>query len=196
MTDLYKLDNAEIVSSYLSSLRLALNSINIDEISQVLEALKCALRNEKNIYVIGNGGSASTASHFKNDFSQASISSPFRFKVHCLTDNISIITAIANDFCFDRIFIDQLRDVLKNDDLVIAISTSGNSQNVILASEFVKERGNNLIAMTGFDGGKLKNIADYCLNVASSNTRIIEDVHLVFVHMLIHSVIQSENLQC
>lgn len=182
-----------LITSYLESLQQEIINLDNNVISQVLEVLKKALHNQANIFIIGNGGSASTASHLQNDFSQAMVDASVRFNVHCLTDNIATITAIANDYSFDEVFLRQLRGRLQPEDLVIAISTSGNSKNIIRASEYVKSTGNILISMTGFDGGKLMQMADYRLHVASSNIRIIEDVHLVFNHLLIHCLIQRGN---
>lgn len=137
---------------------------------------------------MGNGGSAATASHFACDLAKGTIKdNPYikkRFKVIALTDNIPLITAWSNDTDYSQVFIEQLRNLLNKDDVVIAISASGSSENVLKAVEYANQRGALTIGLTGFDGGKLKDIANKCLKVSSDSMERIEDVHLILEHLL------------
>ena len=177
---------------YKDKLIETLNKINIDAINEVIKKIIEVLNNEGTIYVFGNGGSASTASHLQNDFNKGiSHFSSKKFNVNCLSDNVAIITAIANDISYDEIFRYQLRGRLKNNDLIIAISCSGNSKNVLNAASYAKSMNIPVISFTGFDGGQLKKYTDYHLNVEIEDMQIAEDIHLMLIH-LITSVLIKE----
>ncbi|GHT01632.1 phosphoheptose isomerase [Synergistales bacterium] len=177
---------------YIEKVIDTLKKIDIEAISNVIEVLIETLYSDGIIYVFGNGGSATTASHMQNDFNQGiSEYSNKKFKFFCLSDNVATITAIANDFSYDEIFMQQLKDRLSENDVVIAISGGGNSKNIIKAVEYAKINGNTVIGITGFDGGKLKQIADYNLHADIDDMRISEDIHLLFNH-LIMSVLKSK----
>ena len=173
------------INNYFKELINVLEQLDKDIISQVANLLLETLNVDSNIYIFGNGGSASTASHFQNDFNitLADYSSK-KFKVNCLSDNISTLTAIANDFSYDDVFFKQLEDKLKGNDIVIAISGSGNSTNVLKAVKYAKSKDIKVISFTGFNGGRLRTLSDYDLNVGIDNMQITEDVHLVFNHLL------------
>lgn len=137
------------------------------------------------IYIFGNGGSSATASHFQNDFNKGIsefIENKFRFQ--CLNDNVATVMAIANDIGFGEVFRFQLRNRLEQGDLVIAISGSGNSENVINAVEYAKQKGNKVIGLTGFTGGKLKELSDVSLHVDVMSMQVTEDVHMIFDHLI------------
>ena len=136
-------------------------------------------------YIFGNGGSASTASHFVNDFNKRIseyLTQPFRFI--CLNDNIATLMAIANDISYDAIFEFQLRGKVTKKDVVIVISGSSNSKNVIIAVEMAKILGATTIGLTGYDGGKLKEIVDFSLHIPVMSMQITKDIHMIFDHLM------------
>lgn len=162
-----------------------LNSLNLNKINDALQIIINTWKDEKDIYICGNGGSAATASHYVNDFNKGiSERCGKKFRMHCLNDNVAILTAIANDVCYDEVFRFQLREILREGDLVIGISGSGNSKNVIYALEYAKMQGVKTIAVTGYDGGRLREIADYNMHVPVENMQITEDVHMFLGHMI------------
>lgn len=162
-----------------------LKKLDVHEINCVLNVLLEVYNQRKNIFIFGNGGSSATASHFENDFNKGvseHLEKRFRFK--CLNDNVSTMMAVANDISFDEVFRYQLIDKLEPGDLVIAISGSGNSKNVIRAVEYAKSCNNKVVGITGFDGGRLKEMADYSLHVPVNSMQITEDIHMVFDHLM------------
>ena len=133
----------------------------------------------------GNGGSASTAAHFECDFNKGvSYDQKIKYDFECLSDNVPMMMAIANDIGYEDIFIVPLRNKLKCEDIVIGISGSGNSENVVKAIEYGNEVGAETIALVGYDGGKLKEIAKYNIHVEVNHIQIVEDVHLMLDHMM------------
>lgn len=163
----------------------ALNSLNYEEIDSAVQAIVSVWKNEGDIYICGNGGSAATASHYVNDFNKGISEKVGRkFRMHCLCDNFATVMAIANDINYDEVFRFQLTGILREKDLVIGISGSGNSRNVIYAVEYAKQHGVKTIAMTGYDGGILRRIADYKMHVPVENMQITEDIHMFFDHMM------------
>ena len=173
--------------SYLNYIKTCLDSVDCKMISEFVELLLKARRNENTVFFIGNGGSAATASHFANDIAigtQTGEGKPF--KALSLTDNTSIITALANDQGYDRIFIDQLKIHLTKGDSVVAISASGNSPNIISAVTYAKSRGATIVGLTGFDGGKLRNLSDINLHLETKHGEYgpVEDIHMIFDHLI------------
>lgn len=162
-----------------------LNKMDPTLISQMMSILFSTWDNEGTIYIFGNGGSAATASHFQNDFNKGlSEHLDKKFHFHCLNDNIATIMAIANDIGYDEIFRFQLKNVLKPNDLIIAISGSGNSANVINAVEYAKEKGITTIGLVGYNGGKLKEMVDLAVHVPINSMQITEDIHMIFDHLI------------
>lgn len=163
----------------------AIQKLNFDEIEEAVAAIRAAYEMEASIYVFGNGGSGATAAHFVCDFNKG-ISEPLdkKFNLICLNDNVYSILAIANDISYDEIFSFQLKGKLKPTDLIIAISGSGNSENIIRAVTYAKTMGCKIVGITGYDGGKLKELADYRMHVAVNDMQIAEDVHMSFDHMM------------
>ena len=141
---------------------------------------------------MGNGGSASTASHFAGDFNKGlSLNREKRFRFYCLNDNAATVLSLANDVAYEAIYVEQLKNFLSEGDLVVAISGSGNSQNVINAVEYAKEKGNTVIGLTGYNGGKLHQLSDIKLHIPVNDMQIVEDLHMVFDH-LIMSILYKE----
>lgn len=158
-------------------------------IQVVLDALMETYQTGGTIYIFGNGGSASTATHMANDFNKGI--SEFvdqKFNVYCLNDNIATMLSIANDIDYEEIYRFQLQGKLHPQDLVIGISGSGNSGNVINAIAYAKEQGVKTVGFCGFDGGKLKSLADCSFYVSLNNMKVVEDLHLMMVHLLMYAV--------
>ena len=174
------------IENYVSKEIKALQSIDIEAIDATMQLLVETLEAGKNVYIFGNGGSAATASHYASDFNKCvSEHTEKKFRFICLNDNIPTITAIANDNGYDEVFSYQLKERLTSGDVVIGISASGNSQNVLNAVEYTKSLGNKIISVTGFNGGKLKPLADISLHTPVDNMQITEDIHLMFNHVMV-----------
>lgn len=179
------------IRDYIACEIETLNKLDIRAINDTLNLLIETQSNNKRIYVFGNGGSSATASHFKNDFGKGiSEYTEDKFKFHCLNDNIPTIMAIANDIGFEEIFRFQLRGVIEPGDIVIAISGSGNSKNVLNAVEYAKECGNKIIGLTGYTGGKLKEMSDISLHVPINSMQVTEDIHMIFDHLMMSMLYQ------
>lgn len=173
------------IDDYLDRLKKTLDSVDRGQINNVINILLETYENEKTIYIFGNGGSASTASHYVCDFNKGvSIHTPKKFRFICLNDNTATITAIANDCGYENIFSLQLENKINKNDLIFAISGSGNSKNVIKAVEYAKSNGNKIISLTGYDGGKLLELSDYPIHVNINDMQIAEDVHMILCHMI------------
>lgn len=164
-----------------------LEKLDLNKIEEALLLLKKTLDKEGNIFIFGNGGSSATASHFQNDFNRGiSEYTDRKFRFQCLNDNTATIMAIANDFSFDEVFRMQLIGRIKENDIVIAISGSGNSRNVINAVKYAKEQKCKIIGLTGFDGGELKKVSDISLHVPVSSMQITEDIHMILDHLMMY----------
>ncbi len=172
--------------AYLGDLREALANLPEAELEKIVERLEGAREHRRQVFLFGNGGSAATASHMANDLAKATIAAGVpRLRIMALTDNIPLITAWANDKAYEAVFSEQLENLVDQGDLVIGISASGNSANVLRAFELAKARGAVTVALTGQTGGALKGLAEICLMVASHNTPLIEDVHLAVGHCVV-----------
>lgn len=173
------------IKEYINNEIEILKNLDIKEIDKALKLLKETLYNEGIIYIIGNGGSSATASHFQNDFNKGiSEYTEKKFKFQCLNDNIPTLMAIANDIGFEEVFRFQLKGKLQENDILIAISGSGNSKNIINAVTYAKECGNKIIGLTGYNGGKLKELSDISLHVPINSMQITEDIHMIFDHLM------------
>ena len=173
------------ITNYFNQYTKLLNMIDKDEIEMAFLLLRNTLQVNGKVYCIGNGGSASTASHFANDFNKGlKFYTDNSFNFVCLSDNIATLTAIANDEGYNEVYRYQLMDNLQEKDIVLAISGSGNSENIINAVEYAYSCGNKIIGLTGFDGGRLKELADISIHVPIDNMQITEDIHLMINHLL------------
>lgn len=175
----------EDIQEYVALEIEVLRRLDAAQIDAALNLLNETRVKKGRIYICGNGGSAATASHFQNDFNKGVseyIDLPFRF--HCLNDNMATIMAIANDIGYEEIFRFQLRGVMEPGDILVAISGSGNSENVLNAVECAKGRGCKIIGLTGFDGGKLKDLCDVSLHAPVNSMQVTEDVHMIFDHLM------------
>ncbi len=181
------MDKREFVLSYTKKLKKLLDEVDVDIVAEIIDMLETAQSNKANVYVIGNGGSSATASHMANDLNVGLKRRGIRkFNVISLADNSSVITAISNDIGYENIFYMQLVDVLRPEDLVIAISCSGNSPNIIKAVNYAKQVGSNIVGCTGFCGGKLKILSDVCFHVdtAQGEYGLVEDMHMILDHIV------------
>lgn len=179
------IDFTQGIESYFRDISTLIKKLNQTEIDQAMNAMIDAYSCGADIYSFGNGGSAATASHMMNDFNKGvSYKLEKKFRFHCLNDNTAMLTAIANDIGYPYIFSVQMEGKLRAGDLVIAISGSGNSENVIRGVEYAKSCGCRVIGITGYDGGKLWKMSDYHLHVPSFDMQVVEDIHMIFNHMI------------
>ena len=161
-------------------------------LESIINVLQKAQKNGKTIFTFGNGGSGSTASHFVSDLLKTAITKGNkRFAAISLVDNTPVNLAWSNDQSFDAIFIEQLKNFLKKNDLVFAFSGSGKSKNVIQAIKYAKKNNATCIGFTGMDGGELKKICDLCIIVPSSDMLTIESTHLIICHCIIDFIRKS-----
>ncbi len=189
------MSNREQIKAYLEKEKEVIDNLDVRAINTVYSVLDNALQNNRTIYVIGNGGSGSTASHIANDFDKMILkTTEKRFNVVCLSDNMALTLAIANDVGYEYIFMYQMIGHIKPDDVVIAISGSGNSKNIINAVDYAKKQGAMVIGFTGFDGGKLKKMANYSLDANIDNMQITEDVHLILEHLIVSMFYENYGL--
>ena len=168
-----------------------LNLINIDEVERLIDLIYDAYQNDKMIFVIGNGGSAANASHFAQDLAKgtrANVDTQKRIKALSLTDNIPFITALGNDDGYDTIFEQQLRTFAKRGDILIAISGSGNSPNIIRAVEWANINELITVGLTGYNGGKLKKLNKYSVHVNLIDMATVESIHSFILHYVIIKV--------
>jgi D-sedoheptulose 7-phosphate isomerase len=177
---------ADFAREYVRYLSEVLASIDTAAIGAFAEALLDAREREATVYFIGNGGSAATASHFANDLAIGTRSSGRPFRVVSLVDNVPMLTAVANDFGYAEIFLKQLQVLLRPGDVVVAISASGNSPNLLNAVEFANSIGATTIGLTGFDGGRLREIAHLGVHVPTPAGEYgpVEDAHMVLDHLV------------
>ncbi len=183
--------NTEVfIDNYIETVIDSCKNINYCEICDIYDILLRTNDAGGKIYICGNGGSASTASHFQTDLNKAFSIAKETMPAVCLTDNISTLTAASNDYSYDDVFLYQLKYLLKKNDVLITISGSGNSNNVIRAAEYAKSKGNAVISFVGFDGGMLKALSDYCFHASVNNMQISEDLHMLCCH-LISSIIRE-----
>lgn len=176
----------EFARGYLRYLSSVLERIDCNDVAKFIDVLVQARNQGSRIFFIGNGGSAATASHFANDLSIGTRSWKKPFKVASLTDNQAVVTAIGNDFGYEQIFTIQLKTQMQPRDVVVAISASGNSPNILQAVEYAKANGAVTVGLTGFDGGKLKPLCHVNVHALSSKGEYgpVEDVHMILDHLV------------
>lgn len=179
------MDFKNAIREYYEREIACINRFNLDEINDAMNAILETYNNKGTIYVCGNGGSASTASHMQNDFNKGiSEYTENKFNFYCLNDNVSTMMAVANDIGYEEVFRFPLLNKITPNDLFIGISGSGNSKNVLNAAAYAKECGAKVIGLTGYSGGKLREIADYKMHVDEMDMQITEDLHMTFDHMM------------
>lgn len=177
----------EFISGYLEKMIESLRQIDQAVVAQIISAFEACYEKKGSIYIIGNGGSAATASHMANDFSCGLKLRGIRdFNVLSLVDNVPVCTAIANDIGYENIFYAQLKDRLTDKDILLAISCSGNSGNILKAVHYARNRGTMVIGLTGFEGGALRDLSDINFHVATDKGEygIVEDIHMMLDHII------------
>jgi D-sedoheptulose 7-phosphate isomerase len=180
-------------SLYRADLLRAIEGIDLAQVNDAIEILKRAREENRHVFVCGNGGSASTASHFACDMVKgASFGRESRFRIMALTDSLPTITAYSNDVSYDCVFAEQLKNFAQPGDVVMAISGSGNSPNVLRAVEYGKSIGCRTIALTGRDGGKLGPLAELNIQAKIPHMGRIEDVHMIVAHMIAYYFMDTE----
>jgi len=175
----------DTVINYITTLKTVLDQLDVAPIREAIAVLHQARMNQRQVFIMGNGGSASTASHMVCDLAKNTRRPGWPFlRVIGLTDNMAILTAYANDEGYENVFAQQLANLIQPDDVVIGISTSGKSPNVLRAIELANEVGAVTIGLTGFDAGLLGPMVDYNLHIPSDCIEYVEDLHLMLGHLL------------
>ncbi|MEO5339394.1 MAG: SIS domain-containing protein [Magnetococcus sp. MYC-9] len=171
---------------YLGYLSQVFDRMDCAQIGAFINTLLQARQRQARIFFIGNGGSAATASHFANDIAIGSRSRVKPFRALSLCDNLALITAIGNDFGYDQVFVRQLENQMDTGDVVVAISASGNSPNVLHAIDYAKSHGGLTVGLTGFDGGRLRQAVDLSVHVPSNPGEYgpVEDLHMILDHLV------------
>ena len=173
------------IRRYLTQLQDVLTKVDVGEIAAIANVLHAAYQQQKTILVMGNGGSGSTASHMVCDMNKgACFQAEKKFRFISLTDCTPMILALGNDVGFESIFVEQVKMYAQPGDVVLGISGSGNSPNVLRAIEYAKRLGCVTVGACGFEGGKLKSLVDHCFHVKVSDMQIVEDAHMILVHVL------------
>ena len=186
----------DIVDAYLTQLSRVVEVMPRAQIWSVIHVLLDAWRRGSRVFLLGNGGSAATASHMANDLNKlAIVPGQPRFKALALTDNIPLMTAWGNDTAYENIFVEQMLNFLEPGDVVLGISASGNSANVLKAMQVARQHGAVTVAFSGRNGGQLKDMVDHCILVPSDHIGHQEDLHMVLDHVIantLHELIEAE----
>ncbi len=189
------------IDSYFQEVIKCLVLLDKELLEKMIEMILAAYKNDKKIYILGNGGAASTASHLACDLGKGTLARVYdtkekRLRVISLTDNIALISAYANDISYDDIFLQQLRNLVEHDDVVIAISGSGNTKNVLKAVVYAKHVGAKTIGLTGFKtGGKLAQLVDLSIIVDTTHYGPIEDIHMIIGHLVSAAVASAKHIE-
>jgi len=180
------------IDGYTAALNSVMSKLDPVQFEKIIAILADAYKNDKQVFMAGNGGSAATANHFVCDFGKNAV--PFkgtgpgsrRFRIISVSDNVEKITALGNDIAFEEIFRQQLINLMREGDALIAISASGNSPDIIRACEYAKEMKSRIIVLAGFNGGRIKEFAEAALVVPLESYEQIEDIHLIILHMIVY----------
>jgi D-sedoheptulose 7-phosphate isomerase len=182
------------VKTYLQELQAVIEQVSQHDIRSAMTLLYQAWKDGKQVFIAGNGGSASTATHFACDLAKfTSVEGKPRFRVYCLNDNIPLVSALTNDLGWDSIYYEQLKNLMNNGDVLVVISVHGGSgadkagvwsQNLLKAAKFVQDNGGKVIGLAGFDGGALRQMADACIVAPVNSTPQVEGFHVVLTHLL------------
>ena len=180
---------------YIKRLKNILDNLDYDVIERIIDRFEQTVHKKSRIFILGNGGSAATASHMVNDLGVGLRRREIiNFDITSLADNTPSSTAISNDIGYENIFFMQIKGLLKADDVVVAISCSGNSANIIKVTDYAKEIGSTIIGITGFDGGKLKQDSDINFHISADNGEygLVEDAHMILDHLIYSYYIQKQ----
>ncbi len=183
------------IADYITAQKAALDSIPADAVAAVIEKLRVAWKEDRQIFVVGNGGSAANASHFATDLGKGSSDKlGKRFRVLSLNDNVSWMTAIGNDYSYEDVFWRQMANYARPGDLLLVLSVSGNSPNLVKAVEWAKANGVSTVALVGAKRGKLAEIADQVIAVNSGHYGRAEDAQMGICHMLCYAFMENPAL--
>jgi D-sedoheptulose 7-phosphate isomerase len=185
----YTIDVRTCIQEYRDGLKMALDSLAIDDIHDFISYFQEAYEDGRQVFVIGNGGSAATASHMACDLAKsvlgrASESHAPRFRAIALTDNMPLVTAWGNDMSYDLVFAEQLRNLANSGDLLVVITGSGNSTNIVEAVRVARELELRAVGLLGFEGGIVRDLLDHAIIVPSDNYGYIEDAHMILNHLV------------
>ena len=184
------------LNDYITRQKNTLDSIPQDKVSEIVNVFRDALKNDQQIFVFGNGGSAANASHFVTDLGKGSSDKVWkRFRCMSVNDNLPWITALGNDYNYDEIFVRQLMNFARKDDIVFVMSVSGNSPNLVKACVWAKENGIRVIALVGAKKGKLAEIADIPVVINDTHYGRVEDAHMGICHMVAYAFMEIPSLQ-
>lgn len=189
----------EFAQNYLKLLSQGLSRISLESFEKIANVLLDAYKLDKQVFILGNGGSAAIASHMACDLGKGTLTNVYdreekRFRVISLTDNMSLLSALANDIGYDHVFEQQLQNLLQQGDVVIGISCSGNSPNVIAALKLAKQRGAITIGFVGFDGGVMKSHCDHTLHFEEKHYQRSEDAFSIFQHIITSRIAEKKRL--
>ena len=186
--------NNKFIENYLAEMKKVIDDISVEDIDNVVELLFDVWKKGNQVFTCGNGGSASTATHFACDLCKTTIvEGKKRFKAYCLNDNIPLMSALINDEGFDNLYYEQLKTKFQKGDVLICISVHGGvgrdkaglwSQNLLKAMRYARDMGGKTIGLSGFDGGPMKEIADACIAVPINSTPQVESFHLALEHLI------------
>jgi len=188
------LDIKDFSKEYFRQVHENLAAIDLEKLQKIIEVIFEAYKNDKQIFIFGNGGSSSNASHFACDLGKGTLNNVYdkkekRFRAISLTDNVATIMAFGNDLSFEDVFSEQLRNLINKGDVAVGMSCSGNSPNVVKAIAYAKERGATTIGFLGFKtGGKLRDMVDYEITVPDNHYGRVEDIHLMLCHFVTNSL--------
>jgi D-sedoheptulose 7-phosphate isomerase len=177
------------VTNYLGRHRQVLDTLDVASVEKAIAEIITAFDHQRTVFVCGNGGSATTATHMAADLGKNSaVPGKPRLRVIGLADNMSWFSALANDLGYENVFVEQLANFLKPGDVVIAISASGNSPNVVKAAEYARDNGGRVVSLVGFKGGKLKDLGDVVVHSVSDDYGPVEDSHLMLDHIFVEAL--------
>ncbi len=180
------------INNYVKAQKAAFDSVPADAVAQLIEILRDTLKSDRHIYCFGNGGSAMNSSHFATDLGKGSSDKVGkRFRVHSLNDNMSWLTALANDYSYEHVFVGQLQNHGKPGDVALGISVSGNSPNCVKALEWAKQNKLKTIALVGAKRGKMAEVADHVIVVNDTHYGRVEDVQMNILHLLCYAFMEN-----
>jgi D-sedoheptulose 7-phosphate isomerase len=173
-------------AEHIERLQRALSAVSPDDLDALGESLFRAYRDDKQVFTAGNGGSSSTASHIAADLAKNTIGPNMRrFRIASLSENAAIVTALANDLGYENVFVEQLVNVIRPGDVLIVVSASGNSPNILKAMRYARAQSAEVVALLGFDGGEAAGLADVAVVIPSDDYGVVEDIHLIVNHILV-----------
>jgi len=183
------MDYRVALKKYLEEEIQVIQNLDLDAINDVMNLLEKARLEGRKIFICGNGGSAATASHFASDFNKGvSENRNIKYDFECLSDNVPMMMAVANDISYDEVFRMPLKNKMRAGDVFVGISGSGNSKNVLNGMEYARSIGGITVAIVGYSGGRLKEMADYCIHVNVNNMQMAEDLHMIMDHLMMFTL--------